>query len=291
MVVLTSQPSWVQRLDELHLLTPLRVLAVITAAFVISAVVGRVITRTTNRLVNLPGSDRDRARVRQSAMGTVLRSTVIGIIWAVVVITVLSEFGLNIGAFVATATVVGGALAFGAQTLVRDAIAGFFVIAEDQYGVGETVDVGHATGVVERITLRSVRLRDFEGRVWHVPHGGVVRTANLSKSPKALLDLEVARSSELAALHEAAVALCDALRGDPALSNSLLGTPVVEGLIEVRDDRLIYRIAVETNPGEHDRVRKRWRVLALEAFQSGRLMAPAAPTTVINLATEPPDLA
>ena len=287
--MLTSQPSWIQRLDELRMLTPLRVLVLIASAVVLSAVVGRVITRTTNRVVNLPGTDRDRARVRQRAMGTVLRSTLIGVIWAVVVITVLSEFGLNIGAFVATATVVGGAFAFGAQTLVRDAIAGFFVIAEDQYGVGESVDVGHATGVVERITLRSVRLRDFEGRVWHVPHGGIVRTANLSKSPKALLDLEVARSSELNALHNEAEALCEALTTDPALTNSLIGKPVVEGLIEVRDDRLIYRVAVETHPGEHDRVRKRWRVLALEAFQTGRLLAPSAPTTVINLATQPPD--
>jgi moderate conductance mechanosensitive channel len=283
------QPSWIRKLDELYLLTPLRIVVVVVLAVLLSVVVGRLITRLTNRVVSLTGTERDRATARQRAMGTVLRSTVIGIIWAVVVITVVSELGINIGAFVATATVVGGAIAFGAQTLVRDAIAGFFVIAEDQYGVGDAVDVGHATGVVERITLRSVRLRDAEGRVWHVPHGGVLRTANLSKSPKVLLDLEVARSSELAQLETAATQLCDQLMQDESLDGSLNGVPTVEGLVDVQDDRLVYRIAVETRSGANDRVRKRWRVLALEAFQSGRLQAPAAPTTVINLTRDTPD--
>ncbi len=289
-VVLAVQPAWVTRLDDLHLLTPLRVLAMVSLAFVLTALVGRVITRLTKRVVSLPGSDRDRARARQHAMGTVLRSTVIGVIWAIVVITIVSEIGINIGAFVATATVVGGAIAFGAQTLVRDAIAGFFVIAEDQYGVGDSVDVGHATGVVERITLRSVRLRDFEGRIWYVPHGGVVRTANLSKSPRANLDLEVARTSDLAQVHAAATQLCESLAQDASLVGSLIGTPTVEGLIDVRDDRLVYRVAVETRPGANDRVRKRWRVLALESFQRGQLLAPAAPATVINVNRESPDL-
>ncbi len=284
-----GQPNWIRKLDELYLLTPLRIVVVVGFAVLLSVVVGRLITRLTNRVVSLTGTERDRASARQHAMGTVLRSTVIGIIWAVVVITVVSELGINIGAFVATATVVGGAIAFGAQTLVRDAIAGFFVIAEDQYGVGDSVDVGHATGVVERITLRSVRLRDAEGRVWHVPHGGVLRTANLSKSPKVLLDLEVARSSELPQLHAAATALCDLLMQDESLDGSLSGAPTVEGLIDVRDDRLVYRIAVDTRPGANDRVRKRWRVLALEAFQSGQLQAPAAPTTVINLTRDDSD--
>jgi moderate conductance mechanosensitive channel len=289
-VMLAEQAGWVRRLDELHLLTPLRIVLLVVGAVAVSWVVSRIITRTTTRVVSLPGADRERARVRQHAMGTVLRSTIIGIIWAAVVLTVFSELGVNIGAFIATATVVGGAIAFGAQTLVRDAIAGFFVIAEDQYGVGDAVDVGHATGVVERISLRSVRLRDFEGRIWHVPHGGVVRTANLSKSPKALLDLEVARSSRLETLEHAAQSLCDALVHDESLSGALIGAPKVEGLIDVRDDRLIFRVAVETRPGEHDRVRKRWRVLALDAFQSGALDAPAAPSTVINMLPHPPDV-
>ena len=81
-------------------------------------------------------------------------------------------------------------------------IAGLFVLAEDQYGVGDSVDLGLATGEVERITLRSVRLRDGEGRVWHVAHGNVMCVANLSKSSTALLDLELSRDSDLGVVEE-----------------------------------------------------------------------------------------
>jgi moderate conductance mechanosensitive channel len=279
-----------ERLDELNLLGAVRVIAIILVALVLTIVTRSLIGRLMRRVIALPGSDRERARVRQQALGTVLRSTVVGLIWSIAVISVVSEFGVNIGAFVATATVIGGALAFGAQTLVRDAVAGFFVIAEDQYGVGDVVDVGHATGVVERITLRSVRLRDGEGRIWHVPHGGIVRTANLSKAPKALLDLDVARTSHLDDLDQAARNLCEALARDELVSALLVGAPSADGIVEVRDDRLVYRVSAETRPGEIDPVRKRWRVLALQAFERGDLVAPAAPSTVINLGRDSGDL-
>jgi moderate conductance mechanosensitive channel len=283
LAVLGEQPGWISRLDELHLLTPARIVGMVLVALFLTIFTRWLVGRVTRRVVSLPDTDRERTRVRQHALATVLRSTVVGLIWSIAVITIVSEIGVNIGAFVATATVIGGALAFGAQTLVRDAVAGFFVIAEDQYGVGDVVDVGHATGSVERITLRSVRLRDGEGRIWHVPHGGIARTANLSKSPRALLDLDVARTSHLDELETAAIRLCAALGSDESVRGALLEAPIIEGLVEVKDDRLIYRVSVETKPGEHERVRKRWRVLALQAFERGELTAPAAPTTVVNI--------
>jgi moderate conductance mechanosensitive channel len=278
-----------ERLDELNLLGPARVLGIVVVAVLLTVFTRSLIGRLTKRVIALPSSDKERARIRQHALGTVLRSTIVGLIWSVAVITIVSEMGLNIGAFVATATVIGGALAFGAQTLVRDAVAGFFVIAEDQYGVGDVVDVGHATGAVERITLRSVRLRDAEGRIWHVPHGGIVRTANLSKAPKALIDMDVARTSHLDDLDAAAQRLCEAIATDETVRNLLVSTPSADGIVEVRDDRLVYRMSVETRPGEIDHVRKRWRVLVLRAFENGDLIAPVAPTTVINLGREPGD--
>src|SRR6185295_16040080 len=105
--------------------------------------------------------------------------------------------------------------------------AGLFVLAEDQYGVGDQVDLGHASGEVERITLRSVRLRDGEGRVWHVAHGYVVRVGNLSKSSVTLLDLEIDRDSDLRAVEEVASRLGEQLVDDPAAGRLLTGTPTV----------------------------------------------------------------
>ncbi len=268
------------RLDELHLLTPLRILAIIIVAVIVTVVLRTVISRVLSRTLGLVGAERTRAEARQRALASALRSAVVGVVWGAAVITVISELGVNIGGVIATATIIGGAVAFGAQTLIRDLIAGLFVLAEDQYGVGDQVDLGYASGEVERITLRSVRLRDGQGRVWHVAHGNVMRVANLSKSSLALLDLEVARDSDLNVVEEVARRLAKKLADDASASAMLTGAPTMVGLTEVRDDRLIYRVAAPTLPGRHDEVRRVWRVLAHGAFRDGSLRQPVAAAAV-----------
>ncbi|MDO8361281.1 MAG: mechanosensitive ion channel [Actinomycetota bacterium] len=281
--MLAEQPQWIQNLDGMHLLTPLRVLLVIVAAALVTVVVRVLIKRVLRRTLGLPGADRGRAEARQRALATSLRGAIVGVVWGTTAIIVISEAGINIGAFVATATVVGGAVAFGAQTLIRDVISGFFVLAEDQYGVGDEIDLGHASGTVERITLRSVRLRDGTGGVWHVPHGGVVRVGNMSKSSVALLDLEVARASPLPALDSTAAQLCAALAQHPEAAGRLAGEPAAVGISDVRDDRLVYRLSVPTGPGHHDVVQRLWRLLALQAFERGELLPPAVPFTLVKV--------
>ncbi len=281
----TSRPPWITRLDDLHLLTPLRILAIIVVAIIIAIVLRSVVTRLLGRTLELAGTDRTRADARQRALASALRSAVVGVVWSTAVITIISELGVNIGGVVATATVIGGAVAFGAQTLIRDVIAGLFVLAEDQYGVGDRVDLGYASGEVERITLRSVRLRDGEGRVWHVAHGNVLCVANLSKSPLALLDVDVARDSDLGVVEEVTTRLGEQLRAHPSAGPLLSGDPKIVGLTDVRDDRLIYRIAAPTLPGMHDEVRRVWRMLALGAFREGELLPPPGASTVAHMAS------
>jgi moderate conductance mechanosensitive channel len=283
-----SRPVWIQKVDDLHLLTPLRILAIIIAAIVIAVVLRSVVTRLLGRTIGLPGGDRIRADARQRALASALRSSVVGVVWGTAVITIISELGVNIGGVIATATVIGGAVAFGAQTLIRDVIAGLFVLAEDQYGVGDNVDLGHAAGEVERITLRSVRLRDGEGKVWHVSHGNVVCVANLSKSSIALLDLEVARDSDLGVVEEVATRMGALLREHPSTAHVVTGGPSIVGVTEVRDDRLVYRLTAPTLPGRRDDVRRTWRVLALQAFSEGELRGPPGPPTVVYVAAPPP---
>ncbi len=277
------------RLDELHLLEPLRIIGIILVAFIVTLVLRAVIGRVLNRTIGLPGVDPDRAVARQRALSTVLRSAVVGVVWSIAVITIIGELGINIGGFVATTAVIGGAIAFGAQTLIRDVISGFFVLAEDQYGVGDRVDLGQASGVVERITLRSVRMHDGEGRVWHVPHGNVMRVANLSKTSLALLDLEVARDSDPVVVEQVAARLGRRLRQNATVGPLLTGDPTVVGLTEILDDRLIYRIAAPTKPGVQDEVRRVWRLLALAAFRQGELRDPVIVTSSVanNVSTGP----
>lgn len=275
--VVASRAEWVDRLDELHLLTPLRIVAIIVVAIIVAFVLRAVLSRVLSRTLNLTGGDRPRAEARQRALASALRSSVVGVVWATAVITVISELGVNIGGVIATATVIGGAIAFGAQTLIRDVIAGLFVLAEDQYGVGDSVDIGYARGEVERITLRSVRLRDAEGSVWHVAHGNVMSVANLSKSSQALLDLEVARGSDLTVVEEVAARLAARLHGDSRVGSMVTGPAATVGLTDVSDDRLTYRLAIPIVPGKQDDVRRVWRVLTLNAFREGALRHPTAP--------------
>jgi small-conductance mechanosensitive channel len=167
--------------------------------------------------------------------------------------------------------------------LIRDVIAGLFVLAEDQYGVGDTVDLGYMTGDVERITLRSVRVRDGEGRVWHVAHGNVMCVANLSKSSVALLDLEVSRDSDLTVLEEVAGRLATQLHEHPSAGPVLTGDPTILGITEIRDDRLVFRLTVPTLPGRREEARRAWRVLTLAAFREGELLVPPPPITVAQI--------
>ena len=272
-----TSPSWIQRLDRLHLLTPMRILLVLIVAVVATIAVRRLVSRGLSSIFEraLP-SDRTRAEARHRALSSALRAALVGVIWAVAVITVISEVGINIGGFVATATVVGGAIAFGAQTLIRDMISGFFVLSDDQFGVGDEVDLGHASGTVERVTLRTAKLRDSEGRVWHVPHGYVMRVANLSKSSVAVVDVDVSRSvpveTAIAAVHELGLRLVAV----ESIVSQLLDAPVVVGVTDVRDDRYVVRMSVSTLPASRESVKRAWRRIVLESFAAGELVAPAA---------------
>lgn len=270
--------GWLQHLDDLHLLTPIRVVAILAVAWAVARVLRATVARVLRRTLAVPGllsrADATRIDARQRALVAALRSAIVGVVWATASITVVSELGVNIGAFVATATVIGGAVAFGAQQLMRDVIAGFFVLAEDQFGEGDLVDVGFTTGVVERVTLRSMRLNDGVGGVWYVPHGGVGRVNNLSKASAVTIDLEVSRLSPLAEVEAEGRALCDALAADTSIAGRLAGPPTVVGLVDLRDDRLAYRLMVSTEPGAQHAVRSRWRSLVLASFAEGRLRRP-----------------
>jgi small conductance mechanosensitive channel len=275
------QAGWIHRLDELHLLTPLRIALILLTALLITVFVRRLVRRTLRRKVLIPGTDRVRAEARSRALTNVLGSAALGIVWTMAVISIISELGINIGAFVATATIVGGALAFGAQTLVRDVIAGFFVLAEDQYGVGDSVDLGLASGAVERISLRSVRLRDPEGKIWYVPHGGVARVGNLSQVTSVQLDVHVTRASKVADLRREASELGEQLVA--RTGDVLTGPPVVVGLVELSDDRLVYRMTAPIRPGKQEDVRRVWRSLLLDSFERGALTPPDKPETVLHV--------
>ena len=132
-------------------------------------------------------------------MGSLLKSITTGVIFTVVLIMSISELGYDVAPLIAGAGILGVAFGFGAQSLVKDFLSGIFMIFEDQYGVGDVVDVGEASGTIEAVSLRVTRLRDVNGTVWYVRNGEILRVGNMSQNwARTVLDIGVAYSEDLA---------------------------------------------------------------------------------------------
>ena len=136
---------------------------------------------------------------RAQTMGSLLKSIVTGVVFAVVAMMLIASSAYNIAPLIASAGILGVALGFGAQSLVKDFLSGIFMIFEDQYGVGDVVDLGEAAGTVEAVSLRVTRLRDVNGTVWYVRNGEILRVGNMSQNwARTVLDISVAYGEDLA---------------------------------------------------------------------------------------------
>jgi small-conductance mechanosensitive channel len=155
---------------------------IIVAALVAFRLARLLIRRAVHRLIaQRPGADGKRGVRRAEAISGALLSLTAIVITTVTVFAVIAAFGIDIGPLLAGAGLAGIVIGFGAQNLMRDVIAGGFMVFEDQLGVGDRIDAGPVTGVVENVTLRVTSLRDDRGVMWHVPNGTVTRIANLSQ--------------------------------------------------------------------------------------------------------------
>ena len=234
-------------------------LLILAVAGVVEWVAHRAIRRVVGRmragvpeLLDPIAKVREPARVeaRAETVSTVMHSIVNAVVAATALLLILGELNINLGPLIAGAGVVGLAVGFGAQTLVRDMVAGFFVLVEDQYGVGDWVDVGEAVGTVERVTLRSTQLRDTAGTVWHIPNGVVQRVGNTSqRRMKAIVDITVEPNADVpsarAAVSEAAAQLAD----DPDWSGRVFGPADEQGVFSLTPTGLTLRVVLECAPG------------------------------------------
>jgi small-conductance mechanosensitive channel len=192
----------------------------------------------------------ERLQRRAKTIGTVLRS-----IWTVIVVVsafmaILSEFGVQIGALVATAGILGVALGFGAQSLVKDVLAGIFILSEDQYGEGDIIDVGEASGVVEEMGLRVTRLRSLDGTVWFVPNGEIRRVGNKSRLwSKAMVEIRVDPRVDVGAAKEALLEAASVTVSREDLAGDILGEPTVPGAETIARDAITLRVFVQVRPG------------------------------------------
>ncbi len=263
--------------------------------------------RRTRRLLlkaNLPIPERTmedkleetRRFQRAQTIGSVLKSVLSVAIVATAAISILGIYQVNVGGVIAAAGIVGVALGFGAQSLVKDLLSGMFMLIEDQYGVGDVIDTGEATGLVELVGLRSTRLRSLDGTVWFVPNGEIRRVGNMSQLySRAKVEVRFAFDVDIEAARQAMLDAVATAMEDPDVAEAIIGEPAVAGVEEMDYNSVTLRLLVQTKPVTQwtvmRAIRQNMRDLLLErgiplAAPEGALLQPTAnlpaPTATAN---------
>jgi small conductance mechanosensitive channel len=247
---------------EFLLVRPLKIAVLVLAGFLLARLATRMVRRFARTLHarSLARTTSPRAQQRATTIGDVLANLVLAGIWIVVALLVLGEVGLDLAPLVAGAGVVGVALGFGAQSLVRDFLSGLFIILEDQYGVGDVITVKDTTGTVEDVSLRVTRFRAIDGTVWYMPNGEIRGVGNASMEwSRALIDVVISYDNDAGAVARYVSEVTEAFAQDSAWDDVVLEPPEVLGLQAVSADGLTIRVAAKTAPGEQYAVARELR--------------------------------
>jgi small-conductance mechanosensitive channel len=201
---------------------------------------------------------------RARTVGSVLRSTATIVVGTLVFLLVLDTVGMNIAPFIASAGIVGVAVGFGAQSLVKDFLSGVFMLLEDQYGVGDVVDVGPGAGTVgtvEAVGLRVTKIRDSAGTLWYVPNGTMTRVGNKTQGwAKAVIEVSVDYFADLDEVRGLLTEAAERVAADPVIGTYLQGAPTVTGIEDVTFDAVTLRLTVTTAPAMQWDVARELRV-------------------------------
>jgi small conductance mechanosensitive channel len=275
--------------------TPLTIVLILVVAFVTRWFVNRAITRIVNRTAESSLHDRlaeqkstrvlvaaggpllsERRKQRAATIGSVMRSVSSIIILGIAGFMVLGQLGIDLAPLIAGAGVAGVAIGFGAQSLVKDFLSGIFMMLEDQYGVGDVIDTGAATGTVEAVTLRITQLRDGNGVVWYVRNGEILRVGNKSQGwSMAIVDIPVAYTEDIPRVQELIRTVADELSADPGWDPKILETPDMAGVESMTGDAVTLRIIVKCAPNENFGVQRELRARVKDAFDREGIRVPA----------------
>lgn len=262
---------------------PLQIILILVVAGIANAILRRVVGRflsnafvSTDKLENyIPKTvkasvEAGRTRARSATISSMGQSLVTSFVVLLTAAAVLSTLGVSLTAMFASAGIAGVALGFGAQTLVRDILAGWFIIVEDRYGVGDVIDAGGlASGTVERVTLRSTRLRSIEGTVWHIANGEIIQVGNLSQSwSRAVVDIGVKPTADVDLAYTLLEEVGEEFEGDERWSEYLIGPVTVMGVQSMTPTAITLRMLVETPPAEQFGVERELRRRVIRRFES-----------------------
>ena len=223
----------------------------------------------------------DRARQRAKTLGMLFKSIASAAVGTVTLMMLLGEFDINLGPLLAGAGILGVAIGFGSQSLVRDLLSGIFMLIENQYGVGDYIDVGEADGTVESLGLRTTRLRDKYGTLWHIPNGEIRRVGNMTQSwSKIPMEIDVAYDTDLDLAMETMKTVADGVWNEQLEEATIVEEPVVSGIQNFGADGITIRLSVKTEPGEQWSTARVLRKRLKEAFDEAGIEIPFPQRTV-----------
>ena len=258
--------AWLAQAANWLIAKPLAILTLVLLALALRWFLHRVVDRLVRRAAEgLPSPVLRRRREktqehspsvlagrrvqRAETMGSLLKSITSIVVFTIFGITAIAELGYPVGPLLASAGVVGVALGFGAQSLVKDFLSGIFMIFEDQYGVGDSVDLGEAGGTVEAVGLRVTRLRDVEGTVWYVRNGEIIRVGNQSQNwARTVLDIPVALDQDLVRVQQVLQDVAHDLWDDEEYKHLIIEEPSVWGVQDLTPNWITVRVTLKTAP-------------------------------------------
>ncbi len=288
--------------------TPMRIVIILLVSWILTRVARRLIHHSAR---GLAGSAEDgaltrvtqtvgvgpavahgaRSTARVEALQQVLGNVAATMIWIVAALLVLGEMNINLAPLLAGAGIAGVALGFGAQQMVRDYLAGVYIVSEDQFGPGDTIDLLDVSGTVEEVSLRSTKLRDLDGVLWTVANGEILKVGNASKAwSRAKLDVVVAYGSDLRRAMEVIQAAAEDLREDDDWRQDFLEAPEMLGVQQVAADGVAIRLVVKVRPGRQFALARELQLRIKEALEAAGIDAPLPTGAVWMPPSDPPSV-
>lgn len=291
---------------EFWLDKPLHIVVILVGGFVINLILRSVIRRVTDKIAGGKPNDKpeptghrrklseesEQARLRRvqraQTVGSVLRSVTTIVIAAIVALMVLAELGFNLAPVLASAGIVGVALGFGAQTLVKDFLAGLFIVLEDQYGIGDYVSLTDAGGVdvggmVESVGLRATHLRGTDGTLWHIGNGEILKCGNMSQGwSRTVMDIPVPYNSDIDRASELILNTAYDLRSDPEQGANILDDPEVWGVQELTGESITIRLVLRTKPLTQWAIGRALRLRLKHAFDEAGVQIPLLQQMIVR---------
>jgi moderate conductance mechanosensitive channel len=302
-----TQNAWLANSSYVVLIKPLRIAMIVLVALLIRWLLHRAISRlaTTSSRASMPALLKplkekvtvtaeegtfipERRRQRAEAIASVLRSFVSAVIFTMAALLVMGELGFNLAPLLASAGIVGVALGFGAQSLVKDLIAGLFMLLEDQYGVGDTVDLGEATGVVESVGLRITTVRDARGVLWYIRNGEIVRVGNKSQGwAMVVVDIPIGFVNSEEAIGVLKVA-AETVAHDPEHETGFLEPPDVIGVEQLTVEGAVIRTIAKTTADSQIAIQRDLRRALTESLETSGLSERIAASRLLPRSAVPP---